>query len=163
MLNMKKKLLVLFTFCLFGFVSKSKAAAGIYDGWVIIGGTTYNLGSSAFALNGASFGSFNLGASLNITYTEADVYHDGSGNNCGATLYYQITGTGGNAYAGSSVSTGSMGYNSYISGNNYKWNLSSPSNGNILSGLTPGTYSIAFYIASTGNSSGSLQVHQQFR
>ena len=141
---------------------KANASGGIYDGWVIIGGTTYNLGSSAVALNGANLGSFNLGASLNITYTEADMYHDGSGNNCSATLYYYITGTGGNGYSGASVSTGGMGYNSSLGGNNYKWNQSSPSNGNILNGLTPGTYNIAFYIAATGSNTSSSDCSGNF-
>ena len=152
-----------FTLFLFGIGNiKANASGGIYDGWVIIGGTTYNLGSSAVALNGANLGSFNLGTSLNITYTEADMYHDGSGNNCSATLYYYITGTGGNGYSGASVSTGGMGYNSSLGGNNYKWNQSSPSNGNILNGLTPGTYNIAFYIAATGSNTSSSDCSGNF-
>lgn len=132
------------------------AGAGVYDGWVTIDGTKYNLGTGSVALNGANLGSFNHGISKSITYTEADVWKDNNnGNICSARLNYKITGTGSTSYTGSDKSTGNMAWKSN-SGINQIWSLTSGiSNSDILSGLSPGTYNIAFWISATGSTTNN--------
>ena len=153
-----KKLSLLFLLVLTISAQSVFAGAGVYNGWVTIGETTYNLGTAAVALNNADLGAFTHGSSKSITYTEADVWRDNNnGNICSAQLYYKITGTGSTSYTGTDKSTGSMGYYQHINNTNKDiWRLSTvTSNSDILSGLSPGTYNIAFWISATGSTTNN--------
>lgn len=148
-----------------GLSSKSAYAAfGIFESYVVINGTYYDLyattGNTDF--NGYNFGSFVTGSTLTFTGGEIKTYKEkggtgcGSGNACGGTIIWAVK------LSGSTVNSGSMGlnYNSAY-GNpesgcsiNQKWdNLAGSTN--MLTGLTAGNYTLEVRTQSTGSQSST--------
>jgi hypothetical protein len=143
---MKKVIFTLLTLCAFVANVNAGGYFGLKTGqaFVKINGTTYNITSGS---------SITLNAPITIqnvfVQTEKWVYGGGTSNACGGTMSWSGTGV----ISGSSALSYDGGFTEYQSGNNQiqQW-TSAPA---VVAITAPGSHTINFALALTGNDNGS--------
>lgn len=128
------------------YTSFAWGTASITEAGVTVGGTTY-VEPGFNTINGVSF-TVTEGGTLSLSFAYVKTTKDGSSDVCGATAYYSVYPASGSP----SFTPISLGFG--FNGSGYQQWQASPSI-NLASGLSAGSYKIAFYYEAFVNQSGS--------
>lgn len=135
-------LLLVFSF----FAQTLFGEAGIFEGGVIVNGTTYY--ETGFTFNGRTF-SVTEGGTLNMTYAYVKTFKNGGWDVCSARMNYSVYPASGSP----SFTAVNLPFGSNLGNGDQQWNTNLSVN--LASGLSPGTYKIRiYYDATVGASSG---------
>lgn len=91
---------------------------------------------------------------ITLKSVSVNTWKDGSGNICGANIYYRVKNSGGTTIYDKTGSATALSWKSN-DGNNQVWENASINDDLLNGGLAPGTYTFECWLTATGNSSGN--------
>ncbi len=159
-LNVSKKTCLVLL--LFSYIN-SFASFGIFESYVILNGTYYDLFATTVNpdFNGANLGTFNTSGTLTFNGGEIKTFKESrnscQSNVCGGTIFYVIR-LGGSPIGNGSVNLNyNNGYGNQNNGAcsvNQQWDNSSGMT-NLISGLSSGNYTLEVHCEATGSNSSN--------
>jgi hypothetical protein len=163
--HMKQRFLpsVFAFFLVLGLSTRAHANFAIYESYVILGGTYYDLfattGNPDFS--GANLGSFTTGATLTFTGGQIKTFKESrnscNSNVCGGNIYWTVKLSGATQNNGSEVLGYNSGFGNQNSGAcsvNQQWDQTVGTT-NLLSGLGAGAYTLEVFCTATGSSTSN--------
>jgi hypothetical protein len=155
-----KKIITVLSLLLLGVNGVNGQTNGIYESYAILninsaGNTYYDLNASTANIDfsGANLGVFLTGTNtLVMTGGENKTYKCNGGNITGGNIYYRVYLTSGSAPSFTSLSMSFVSNDAGGCGGNQTWRINNNTT-NIISGLSPGAYTIEVYSDAPGTPS----------